>query len=213
MPAEADDGPRWRTSRSGVSVHAAADLWYAQRRYVVPLALGVGHRQVDVDDGLRGQPRDCGGAHVLKLQHPPAQGLTDPAGEVVVLPGPGGVGVGYLDVNGRGGAGQPWIGSGRWRGVVERHDLGSAGHQCSLLPAHRHHAGVSGRLTESRGRSTSCEGLPSWELWIRRNRGWLWRCPILRWSCCASPRLPPPSPEHRARETRPGICAGRLQDG
>ena len=69
---------------------------------------------------------------MLKLQHPPAQGLADPAGEVVILPRPGRVGVGDLDAGSRGGAGHPWIGSRRRRRVVERNDLGSARHPGSL---------------------------------------------------------------------------------
>jgi len=36
-----------------------------QRRHVVLFAAGVGHRQVDVDDGLGRQSRDRGGADVL----------------------------------------------------------------------------------------------------------------------------------------------------
>jgi hypothetical protein len=71
---------------------------------------------------------------MLKLQHPPAQGLADPAGQVVILPRPGRVGIGDLDATSRGGAGHPGIGSRRRRGVVERNDLGSAWHPCSLLP-------------------------------------------------------------------------------
>ena len=108
-----------------------------QRRYVVPLAAGVGHRQVDVDHGLGRQPRDRAGAHVLQLQHPPAQGLPDPVSQLVVLPRPGGIGIGDLDADGRNGAWHPQIGAGRRRGVGERHDLGPAGHPRSLLPAYR----------------------------------------------------------------------------
>jgi hypothetical protein len=106
-----------------------------QRRHVVLLAPGVGHRQVDVDDGLGRQSRDGGGTHVLQLQHPPAQRLPDPAGEAVVLPRPAGVGIGHVDAGARPGAGHhPGIGSRGRRGVVERHDLDTAGHQRSLRP-------------------------------------------------------------------------------
>jgi hypothetical protein len=72
---------------------------------------------------------------MLKLQHPPAQGLADPPGEVVIPPRPGWVGVDDLDASSRGRAGHPWIGSRRRRGVVERNDLGSARHRCSLFGA------------------------------------------------------------------------------
>src|ERR1700722_1011516 len=106
----------------------------SQRRYVILLASRIGHRQVDVDDGLGRQPWHGGGAHMLKLQHPPAQGLADPPGKVVIPPWPGRVGLGDLDASSRGGAGHPWIGSRRRRGVVERNDLGSARHPCSLFP-------------------------------------------------------------------------------
>jgi hypothetical protein len=94
----------------------------------------VGDRQVDVDDGLGRPPRDRGRAYVFKLQYPPAQGGPDPPGQVVVLPRPGGVGIGDLDADRRGGAGHPWIGFGG-RGIDERHDLSSAGHQRSSWPA------------------------------------------------------------------------------
>ena len=74
---------------------------------------------------------------MFKLQHSPAQGLPDPAGQLVVLPRPGRIGFGYLDADRRGGAGHPWIASRGWRGIDERHDLDSAGHQRSLWPVHR----------------------------------------------------------------------------
>ena len=72
---------------------------------------------------------------MLKLQHPPAQGLADLAGQVVILPRPGRVGVGDLDAGSRSGAAHPWIGSRRRRRVVERNDLGSARHPRSLSGA------------------------------------------------------------------------------
>jgi len=69
---------------------------------------------------------------MLKLQRPPAQRLPDQAGQLVVLPRPGGIGLGDLDADRRGGAGHPRVGSGRRRVVRKRDDLGSAGHQRSL---------------------------------------------------------------------------------
>ena len=74
---------------------------------------------------------------MLKLQDPPAQGLPDPGGQDTVVPRPVRIGSGYLDADGSRAAGHPGRGSRGRRGVIERHDLGSAGHQRSLLPGYR----------------------------------------------------------------------------
>jgi hypothetical protein len=74
---------------------------------------------------------------VLQLQRPPAQGLPDPPGELLVLPRPGGIGIGDLDANRRGGAGQPRIGSGGGRESSNDTISARLGIGAVYLPAHR----------------------------------------------------------------------------